>query len=96
MGTLGGHISTLGKSIESVTKNFNSTISSLESRVLVSARKLNELGIVGDPLEQPKMVEGSINPLSKAELVESAQEELTIRLVDEAPAIEPPASSTGA
>jgi hypothetical protein len=42
------------------------------------------------------MVESSVNQLSKAELVEGAQEELSIRLVDEAPAIEPPASSTGA
>jgi DNA recombination protein RmuC len=96
LGKLGGHISTLGKSIESVTKNFNNTVSSLESRVLVSARKLNDLEIVGEPLDQPKMVESSVNQLSKAELVEGAQEELSIRLVDEVPAIEPPASSTGA
>lgn len=96
LGKLGGHISTLGKSIESVTKNFNNTVSSLESRVLVSARKLNDLEIVGESLEQPKMVESSVNQLSKAELVEGAQEELSIRLVDEVPAIEPPASSTGA
>jgi DNA recombination protein RmuC len=71
-------------------------VSSLESRVLVSARKLNDLEIVGEPLDQPKMVESSVNQLSKAELVEGAQEELSIRLVDEVPAIEPPASSTGA
>lgn len=43
LATMAGHISSLRKSIESTVKHFNSFNSTLETRVLVSARKLEKL-----------------------------------------------------
>ena len=42
--TLAGHIDKLGSSLSSAVGNYNSAIGSLETRVLVTARKISELG----------------------------------------------------
>ena len=43
---LGKHVDGLGKALTNAVSTYNRTVGSLESRVLVSARKLNELGVV--------------------------------------------------
>jgi DNA recombination protein RmuC len=68
LGTLGGHVDELGRSLTSAIKSYNRTVGSLETRVLVSARKLNELGVVDAPLEAPAPVEESPRSTSAAEL----------------------------
>src|SRR6202044_20536 len=42
---LGKHVDGLGKALTNAVTAYNRTVGSLESRVLVSARKLNELGL---------------------------------------------------
>ncbi|MEC8052377.1 MAG: DNA recombination protein RmuC [Myxococcota bacterium] len=42
---MGDHLAKVGKSLENATKAYNSAIGSLESRVLVSARKFDELHV---------------------------------------------------
>ncbi len=49
LSTLGGHLARLGSSLDSAVEQFNRTIGSLESRVLVSARRLAALGVVDAP-----------------------------------------------
>jgi DNA recombination protein RmuC len=44
-------------------------VGSLESRVLVSARRLNQLGVVDAELEAPQLVETTTRALSAPELV---------------------------
>ena len=44
LGAMAGHIDTLGRSLTSSVKHYNSFVGSLESRVFPSARKLSELG----------------------------------------------------
>ncbi|MBI5346551.1 MAG: DNA recombination protein RmuC, partial [Chlamydiae bacterium] len=43
--TMNNHFAKLGKSLSASVESYNQAISSLESRVLVSARRLKELGI---------------------------------------------------
>jgi DNA recombination protein RmuC len=51
LATMGGHVDKLGRSLGAAVTSYNQTVASLESRVLVSARKLSELKVVG-PTEQ--------------------------------------------
>ncbi|MDL4772242.1 DNA recombination protein RmuC [Actinomadura xylanilytica] len=68
LGTMGQHVDELGRSLTGAIKSYNRTVGSLESRVLVSARKLNELGVVETSLDGPRPVEESPRSPSAAEL----------------------------
>lgn len=70
LGTLGGHMDELGRSLSGSIRAYNRTVASLESRVLVSARKLNELGVTDAALEGPRPVEETPRALSAAELLD--------------------------
>jgi DNA recombination protein RmuC len=75
---LGRHIDGLGKALTNAVSSYNRTVGSLESRVLVSARKLNELGVVDAELEQPKPVEDTVRCLSAPDLVIEGGPELVL------------------
>ncbi len=52
------HIRRLGKSLQTSVKTYNEAVGTLESRVLVSARKFRELGAAsGDDLDQAEPLE---------------------------------------
>lgn len=51
LSTMGAHIDKLGRSLGSAVSSYNNAVSSIESRVLVTARKMSELKVVG-PDEQ--------------------------------------------
>ncbi len=70
LGGFAGHLDVVGKSLANATTAYNRAVGSMESRVLVTARKLNQLGVTDAELEQPKPVEMSVRPLSAPELVE--------------------------
>jgi DNA recombination protein RmuC len=70
LGTMGQHVDELGKSLSGAIRSYNRTVGSLESRVLVSARRLNELGVVEGELEGPRPVEETARALSAAELLQ--------------------------
>jgi DNA recombination protein RmuC len=53
LATMGGHIDKLGRSLNAAVGDYNRTVSSLESRVLVSARKMSELHVVGPDEQMP-------------------------------------------
>lgn len=57
LGTMGDHLTKLGSSLGGAVTAYNRAVGSLESRVLVSARKLAELGVSGDDLPTPPQVE---------------------------------------
>jgi DNA recombination protein RmuC len=81
---LGKHVDGLGKALTNAVTAYNRTVGTLESRVLVSARKLNEAGLTDAELEPPKLIEDTVRELSAPDLV-----------VDSAPELVTPASRTG-
>jgi DNA recombination protein RmuC len=66
---LGKHMDRLGRALNSSVTAFNQTVGSLESRVLVSARRLNDLGVTDGTLAVPGLVEEQARSLSSPELV---------------------------
>ncbi|MCW2865540.1 MAG: hypothetical protein JWP48_7248 [Actinoallomurus sp.] len=81
LGTLGRHVDQLGKSLTNAVVAYNRTVGSLESRVLVTARRLNELGVTDAELDPPAQVGEPARPLSAAELADDADENRQIRLL---------------
>ena len=65
---LGRHVDRLGRALTSAVTTYNQAVGSLESRVLVSARKLNQLGVVEGDLETPMLIEEATRTLSAPEL----------------------------
>jgi DNA recombination protein RmuC len=66
---LARHVDRLGKALGNAVTTYNETVGSLESRVLVSARRLSQLGLDGAELERPRPVEETTRVLSAPELV---------------------------
>lgn len=57
LSTLGDHVAKLGNALGNAVTAYNRAVGSLEARVLVSARKLAELGVSDDELATPAQVE---------------------------------------
>jgi DNA recombination protein RmuC len=71
LGGLGRHVDQLGRSLTKAVSTYNQAVGSLESRVLVTARKLNELSVVDGELGPLGLVEETPRALSAPELVAS-------------------------
>jgi DNA recombination protein RmuC len=57
LSTLGDHVGKLGGALGTAVTAYNKAVGSLESRVLVSARKLAEMGVSDEDLTTPSQVE---------------------------------------
>jgi DNA recombination protein RmuC len=77
LGTLVGHFMKLGRSLESSVKAYNDTVGSMESRVLVTARKLSEHGVVAADQELPEPEQIETAPRS-AQALEAEDDELNV------------------
>jgi DNA recombination protein RmuC len=76
LATMGDHVDKLGRQLNSAVDSYNKTVSSLEGRVLVTARKLVELKVTTDDLAAPKQVELVAKQVQASELVASATDTL--------------------
>jgi len=73
LATMGEHMDRLGRSLARAVGDFNAAAGSLESRVLVSARRFHALGIVAEDLPPPGPVEVAPRPLGAPELIDRGQ-----------------------
>jgi DNA recombination protein RmuC len=73
LGTLGGHLDKVGRSLTSAVSSYNQAVGSLESRVLVSARRFSELEVTDAELVAPRPVDAVPRPPTALELVEDAR-----------------------
>ena len=66
---MGRHVDRLGKALANAVTTYNQAVGTLESRVLVSARRFSQLGLVDAELESPALVEETPRALSAPELI---------------------------
>jgi len=76
LATMGSHLSRLGGQLESAVKSYNQSVSSLESRVLVTARRFSELKVTDGELYAPDQISLAPRQVQAPELVASANEAL--------------------
>jgi len=76
LGGLGRHVDKLGRDLTKAVSSYNQAVGSLESRVLVTARRLNELGVVDSELDPLLPVEETTRALSAPELTASGPPEI--------------------
>jgi DNA recombination protein RmuC len=72
---LGDHMAGVGRSLTGAVSAYNKAVGSLEGRVLVTARRFAEMGVVGvgeRELPAPEPVDAATRPLLAVELVTSA------------------------
>ena len=72
LGTMAGHLDKVGRSLTGAVTSYNAAVGSLESRVLVSARRFSDLDVVAEEVEQPRLVELAPRTPSTEELAELA------------------------
>jgi len=73
---LGRHVDRLGRELTKAVTAYNQAVGTLESRVLVSARRLNELGVTDAELDGPAPVTETARALSAPELVTGGPAEI--------------------
>ena len=70
LATMGEHVDRLGRSLASAVGAYNKAVASLESRVLVSARRMHDLGVGSAELVSPAPVGEAVRPLGAPELLD--------------------------
>jgi DNA recombination protein RmuC len=78
LGKVAAHVDALGRSLTSSVTSYNRAIGSLETRVLVTARKMRDLQAVDTPLDGPRPVSETVRPLTAPELVEAPTDDALI------------------
>lgn len=69
LGTLGTHATRMGTSLQKSVESYNALVGALESRVMVTARKMHELGLAQTTLPETAPVETALRPLTAIELI---------------------------
>ncbi|MGH1562012.1 DNA recombination protein RmuC [Mumia sp. DW29H23] len=77
LGTLGSHVGKVGRSLDAAVRAYNGAVGSLETRVLVTARRMSELHAPETDIPAPAPVEALARPLQAPELVDRIVEEIT-------------------
>jgi len=72
LATMAAHLTKLGASLGTAVGSYNKLVGSLESRVLVTARKFADLGISDDPLHPPDQIELTPRQLQSPELADDS------------------------
>lgn len=78
--TMAKHLGDAGKALDNAVGHYNSAVGSLETRVLVQARRFEQHGIEGE-IPSPQPIERQARPLQAPELVEPGEQ---LRAIDAA------------
>lgn len=79
LSALGRHTAALGSALTRSVEAYNGFVGSLEGRVMVTARRIHELGVAGQgdpPVRAGAAVTASTRPLTAVELIESLDEQV--------------------
>lgn len=79
LGTMGDHVSKLGRSLGAAVQAYNQAVGSLEGRVLVTARKFTDLGVVEHPVGGLQQLDRMPRELAAPELLPERPELLPER-----------------
>ena len=74
LGTLGGHVDKLGKTLGRAVEDYNKTVGSLERTVLVQARKMADLKVTDTEVPELAPVDAAVRPLGAPELLQYVAE----------------------
>ncbi len=66
LSTLAVHVDSVGRSLDKAVDHYNAAVGTLESRVLVSARRFNDLQVTDDDLISPRQIDKAARHISGA------------------------------
>ena len=89
LGSMGASAARMGRALRSSVEAYNAMVGTLETRVLVSARRMRDLGVPGEEIGDLSGVQSTPRPLTAAELLDQATERRPD--LDFGPTPEPPA-----
>ena len=69
LGTLGGHVTAMGASLSRTVEQYNRFVATLESRVLVTARRMHDLHLATEAPVRFEQIESAPRSLSATELI---------------------------
>lgn len=69
LGTVGRHLGSMGTALRRSVETYNQLVGTLESRVLVTARRMQELGLADQTAATPGPLEAAPRPLTSPELL---------------------------
>jgi DNA recombination protein RmuC len=90
LGVLGGHLDRLGRALKGSVEAYNRAVGSLESRVLVTARQFEDIGVTRQSLPSPGPVREVPRPLTAAELLDAVADERPELPPADPPVTQPP------
>ena len=67
---LGSHTAKLGRTLQRGVEDYNAMVGTLERRVLVTARRMNDLDLTGTVIDPPDPVEATPRTLTAVELLD--------------------------
>ncbi|MBP2408474.1 DNA recombination protein RmuC [Brachybacterium fresconis] len=72
LGTFTSHLSKVGRSLDSSVAAFNDAVGSLQSRVMVTARRFEDLGLTGTPVDEVEQLTRRARTLEDEEIADLA------------------------
>ena len=73
LATLGSHSAKLGRTLHRAVEDYNALVGTLERRVLVTARRMNDLDLTSEPLPVVEPLESTPRTLTAVELIDDLE-----------------------